>query len=87
MALKLENQQLELGGDLAPLTLVNLGYVPDKTHSGFKFLISCTKNKSILWQISIPTESEELKAIDIIESDIQKQETKQKRVYKKAQNQ
>ena len=83
-ALLLENQQLELGDVLEPLTIVNIGYIPNKTHTDYRFVINCVKGKRILWQKDIDI-NKALKTIpDISESEIQ-QEEKRKRVQKKAQ--
>ena len=87
-AIKLEAQQLELGEQLQPLTLANVGYSPDKAWNKFKYEISCIKNKRIVWRIRIDSDvaTGRVSVIEIPESDIL-QPTTTKRVFKKVRKQ
>jgi len=79
----LANQQLSLGEELEPKTVVNIGYVVDKTWSKMRFAVSCTKGKNIVWRIDLPLIEEPEIVVDIPETDVP-QQPKRKRVYKKA---
>jgi hypothetical protein len=82
-SLKIEGQQLELGEALERLTIVNFGYIPIKGGIDYRFVITCIKDKKVLWQI--PLSKEFVKEVEILEADKQEEQTKKKRVHKKAQ--
>lgn len=81
---QIEWQQLTLGESLNSPTIVNVGYVPDKSWENWRYEISCLSGKNILWVVDITPEVESEASVPIPESDVVPQKPKKQRVQKKA---
>jgi hypothetical protein len=80
---QIELQQLTLGDSLNSPTIVNVGYVPDKSWENWRYEISCLSGKNILWVVDITPEIEAEISVPIPESDVVPQRPKKQRVQKK----
>lgn len=78
---QIEMQQLTLGDSLDAPTIVNVGYVPDKTWNNWRYEISCLVGKTLLWVLDLTPVVEGV--VEIKETETL--ETRKKRVFKKAQ--
>jgi hypothetical protein len=65
MTMKLDSQQLVLGEELLPLTLINIGYSANKAHTDYKFEINCLEDNEIVWRIDITEYNEIGKTVDV----------------------